>query len=268
LCSVKKVTNIDQYGNANVSGGRDFEYQEVPMNRILRPRKSVPLAIILVLMTGCSLGFGRSSGELPEMHKNLSRTVDLQTGVVQGDLGKAKEAASWLLSRRDAMSFPPSADEFQQRILELASNIAEARDMRTVAAQTGQLAAACGSCHQAFGSGPRFVVGTDAPGGDAQEALMIRHLWAADRMWEGLIGPSEEAWAAGAQAMAQTQPALARAIRTSSAIEVSEAFLGEVNLLANEALEAVGTDQRADAYGRILETCFRCHAPIGILVKK
>jgi cytochrome c553 len=202
------------------------------------------------------------------MHRNLSTTVDIQTGVVQGDLDKAQKAASWLLSREGQMRFPPEAIDFEQAMLENAARIAEAEDLRTVALQAGQLGGSCASCHQAMNRGPRFVIGTDAPGGTTQEAQMIRHLWAADRMWEGLVGPSDEAWIAGARAMAETQPLLARAYRASTSPGEAESFLREVNLLATEAMNAVHLEERSDVYGRLLTTCHRCHSPAGIMVEK
>ena len=89
---------------------------------------------------------------------------------------------------------------------------------------------------------------------------MIRHLWAADRLWEGLVGPSEEAWRAGALAMAETQAELASEFRASSAAGRIGAFLEEVSLLAKEAVDAEGLEDRADVYGRLLGTCDRCHS--------
>jgi cytochrome c553 len=166
------------------------------------------------------------------------------------------------------MRFPPEAIDFEEEMLGIAARIAEAEDLGTVAVQAGQLAGSCGRCHQAMDRGPRFEIGTDAPSGTSQEAQMIRHLWAADRMWEGLIGPSDAAWIAGARAMADTQPSLARAYRASTSPDESESFLREVNLLATEAVNAVDLEDRTDAYGRLLTTCHRCHSPAGTMVQK
>lgn len=226
---------------------------------------SKPTALLLLLALGaCSWGFQESNREIPEMHKNLSRAVDLQTGVIQGDLEKARAAARWILERQELSSFPQSAQSFEAELLGYASNISTATELKAVAAQTGQLAAACGSCHQANGGGPKFVVGSTSPAGDSREAQMLRHLWAADRMWEGLVGPSEEAWTAGAKALAETQPALARAYRESADSRGLEGFLGEVNNLAQEASIASNLADRAEVYGRMLDTCNRCHTSLGI----
>jgi cytochrome c553 len=237
------------------------------MNKLLHPRRVGLLLLTAVVAGGCSWSFGGSDRDVPEMHKNLSRTVDIQTGVVQGDLERAQKAASWLLDREETITFPAEAKVHEKDMLGYASQIVQAQDLEAVAYPAGRLAASCGSCHQASNRGPRFVIGSDSPTGESQEAQMIRHLWAADRMWEGLVGPSEEAWMAGAEAMAETQPALARAFRASTSPGESEDFLREVNLMAKEAMLAEGQQARADVYGRMLTTCHRCHSPMGIMVR-
>jgi cytochrome c553 len=237
------------------------------MNKLLHSSTAGILLLTVTVAGGCTWSFGGSDRDVPEMHRKLSRTVDIQTGVVQGDLERAQKAASWLLSREETMTLPAAAKVHEEEMLGHASEITLALNLETVAAQAGQLAAACGSCHQATNAGPRFVLGSDSPNGGSQEAQMIRHLWAADRMWEGLVGPSEEAWMAGAQAMAETQPALARAFRASTSPGESQDFLEEVNLLAKEAIVAQGQQDRADVYGRMLTTCHQCHSPMRILVK-
>ncbi len=230
------------------------------MNSDIHPAKLVAPFLGMLLVGGCTWGIGGGE-EVPEMHRNLARTVDIQTGVVQGDLEKAQKAAVWLVGREDQMAFSGEGKEYQSAMLHIARRISETEDLSEVALQTGQLAGSCGACHQALGGGPRFAVGTSAPDGDSQEALMVRHLWAADRMWEGLVGPSDEAWEAGARAISETQPALARAHRASTSAEGTGDLLQEVNLLSKEAMEATGLESRANVYGRLLTTCNQCHGP-------
>ena len=238
--------------------------REIPMLQLLRSLVVPPFLAGLVLSTGCMWGMGGGQEEVPPMHRNFSRTVDIQTGVVQGDLERARRAAAWLVEPENRSSFPASAQAYQEEMLRRASGIAAAPDLAAVSAQAGQLAAACGSCHEALDGGPHFVVGSDAPRGQSQEAHMVRHIWAADRMWEGLVGPSEEAWLAGAEALSETGPALAEAFRASLPAGVLAGFLAEVNALANQAMTSSGSDERPDTYGRILDTCHRCHAAIGV----
>jgi len=238
--------------------------REIPMLQLLRSMVAPTLLAGLVLSTGCTWAKGGGQEEVPAMHRNFSRMVDIQTGVVQGDLERATRAAAWLMDPENRSSVPTSAQAYQEEMLRLASVIADAPDLPAVSAQAGRLAAACGSCHEALDGGPRFVVGSDAPRGQSQEAHMVRHIWAADRMWEGLVGPSEEAWLAGAKALSETGPSLAETFRASLPEGVLAGFLAEVNALANQAMTSSGSDERPDTYGRILDTCHRCHAAIGV----
>jgi hypothetical protein len=95
-------------------------------------------------------------------------------------------------------------------------------------------------------------------------ADMQRHLWAADRMWEGLVGPSDTAWQAGVVALADAQLA-------PEAMADDRTLPKEVFALAEQAHEigAKGGDEkdpakRAELYGRYLGTCAACHAEIGV----
>ena len=235
------------------------------MKYTLKLTEAGPLLLTAMLASGCTWGLGQ--GDVPEMHKSLSRAVTIQTAVVLGDLERARKAASWLMDREDKMLVQAGSNGYEKEMLGYAALIATAEDLKTVATQAGRLAATCGSCHQALNEGPRFVVGTDAPGGETQEAQMIRHLWAADRMWEGLVGPSDDAWTAGALALAETAPSLAEAIPAYTRLKESRTILRHVNEVANQAMTVGGLSERAEVYGRMLDTCMRCHAEVGLMEK-
>lgn len=230
-------------------------------------RWAIPPAVILTAAfilpaTACTWGFGGGS-DVPPMHRQFSRTVDIQTGVVLGDLDRAREAGSWLLSQDAGASTAGGAGIYREAMRDHAATIAEAEDLDVVTVEVGRLAASCGSCHQASNGGPRFVAGSDAPEGDSRGAQMILHLWAADRMWEGLVGPSEEAWQAGTRALSELAPTLGWAIRASESPGEASRILQALSRLASEAGKARGQEERGAAYGRILETCRRCHSLSG-----
>jgi cytochrome c553 len=193
------------------------------------------------------------------MHRNFSRTVDIQTGVVRGNLGRAREAANWLLDPANQTVFSGSAQSYQAEMVARAALISEATDLNMVASEAGHLAASCGNCHQAVGGGPNFVVGSEAPGGDSREGHMIRHIWAIDRMWEGLVGPSDDAWRAGAEALALTGPADRESFRSSLPAEDLARYLGRVENLAGTAMNTTASSDRAQIYGQVLGTCIGCH---------
>ena len=228
----------------------------------LQPQKAVILSSILALAAGCTWGLGGEE-DVPVMHRQFSRTVDIQTGVVQSDLERAKEAGAWLVAQNEGSPTSAGTAEYRETMLGHASAIAEAQDLMTVATRMGGLAASCGSCHIATGGGPLFVLGSEPPEGNSRGAQMTLHLWAADRMWEGLVGPSDEAWKAGTEALADLAPNLGWALEMSASPDRAGEILGELTRLATGAVETEGQGARGETYGRILETCRNCHSLAG-----
>ena len=113
------------------------------------------------------------------------------------------------------------------------------------------------------GAGPRFVVGTKSPTGNSQESQMIRHLWAADRMWEGLVGPSDEAWTAGAEGHGR-DPTRSRQ-RTQKSGEYSEVggLLRRGEPPRSGGLNGFRPRGESRHIRRMLDTCNRCHSSVG-----
>jgi cytochrome c556 len=191
------------------------------------------------------------------MHRQLSRVMDIQTGVVLGDMERARSAGAWIATREEQAGFSATTDAHQAEIRGYAALIAQSRDPSTVADRVGHLGAACGSCHQETGGGPHFVVAGPPTVGTTQAGTMVLHLWAADRMWDGLIGPSTDAWMAGtaalSQAWQQAGPAFFAAEGTG--------FLGEAQIhrIAEAAEGATTQEDRAAIYGELLSTCNGCH---------
>ena len=212
---------------------------------------------LVVVLGGCALGMG--GPELSPMHRQFARTMDIHTGVLVGDLERAQAAAKWLLGQTHDSRVPSGVEEYQARLLESAAQIAEEDEAGPIAGQVGQMAAACGNCHRAVDGGPRFAVGSEAGEGGSTARHMIRHLWAVDRMWEGLVGPSEDSWMAGAQALSQEWDGTEDLIRRSASPEQARAFLTRLNRLAGSAVSATTQEARAAVYGDVLKSCVGCH---------
>jgi hypothetical protein len=92
---------------------------------------------------------------------------------------------------------------------------------------------------------------------------MQRHRWAAARLWEGLVVPSDEAWKAGALALSDAP--LSPELLTPGKSPVPK--VGELELsvhdLGRRAQTLVGADARAELYGQALATCSACHQWLG-----
>lgn len=230
-------------------------------------RHTPTLFLSLVLLgllspLGCTWGVSGEK-ETPPMHRSFSRSIDIQTGLVQGDLDRIRSAGTWILDQGSPMGAPSgTADEVETMEAE-ARTLSTAQNLTVAAGAAGRLAASCGGCHVATNGGPNFVVGSEAPGGSSQEDHMIRHLWAVDRMWEGLVGPSEEAWVAGTEALAATSPSILEAIRAEIPPDALEGFLAGVEDAAVGAQEAKGSAERASAYALVVESCTQCHMALG-----
>jgi cytochrome c553 len=224
--------------------------------------------LTLLALTGCSWGFGPGEAEPPEMHRQFSRTVDIQTGVVVGDLARAQEAGAWIATHQDQEALGPDLDAYRAEIRGYAALISQAGDLDTVSRHTGHMAAACGRCHEASSGGPHFVVAGGPPQGSPTAQQMILHLWATDRMWEGLIGPSEESWKAGAEALLDSWDTAQVLRPASSTVNGFARPTARMHRLAQEAAAATTTGARASAYGKVLATCNDCHATEGLMAER
>jgi cytochrome c553 len=142
--------------------------------------------------------------------------------------------------------------------------MATQNEIPELAGSVGQLGAACGACHTAMKAGPRLSVPSAPPtpaAGATPEEHMNRHAWASDRLWEGLIGPSEGSWIVGAAVL--TGPALDFGPPGSASQQVLD-LQAKVTQLATSARETRGLQDRATIYGQLLSTCAECHDILGL----
>jgi cytochrome c553 len=137
-----------------------------------------------------------------------------------------------------------------------------------VARHVGRMAIACGQCHEATAGGPRFVVTAGPAQGSPTAQQMIFHLWAADRMWEGLVGPSEKSWVAGAEALRDAWDTSPLLLPASSTADGQALPVAEMRRLAQEALSATPAEARATVYGKVLTTCKGCHDARGRMAER
>jgi cytochrome c553 len=133
---------------------------------------------------------------------------------------------------------------------------------QTLTAAAGGIAAmgrVCGKCHADHG-GPDvhyYKPEKSTPRSDSFGSRMFRHAWAVERMWEGLTAPSDNAWTAGAAALAQAPSAAPKA---SSALQPGVVqTLTLVRQLGTKAANANSAQAREQVYGELLATCAECH---------
>jgi len=94
---------------------------------------------------------------------------------------------------------------------------------------------------------------------------MQRHQWAMDRLWEGLIGPSDAAWNRGT-AMLSEEPLHAADVSagvTADEADALESIAREIHELGAAGARLTGLNDRSQVYGRILGLCADCHTRVG-----
>jgi hypothetical protein len=190
------------------------------------------------------------------MREHFAAVSELQRAIARGHLDEAKQLADWLGTHDETLldGWKPYVDDLKAS----ASAVRDAKDLPAAAALAGRLARACSKCHEARSATVAFAW---MPAPDDQPTLepqMKRHQWAAARMWEGLVGPSDELWDQGTRMLAATQLDLVAA--GGSGRGDITALARKVNELAKQGAKITDHDERARWYGELLSTCAGCHA--------
>lgn len=192
-------------------------------------------------------------------HARLGKV--LRDAIVRGDLATARDRASELAHLR----FEPGNADWNQRTEVMnaaAATVAQARGVVAAARSIAALAAACGDCHAAHDGPSPEMSSPNEPDAGVVPA-MLRHEWAVTRLWDGLVTPSDEAWAAGAEVLADA--ALAPELLTPGKTPVPRvgALADAVRTHGLEAKKATSVAARRDIYAQTLASCADCHTWLG-----
>jgi cytochrome c553 len=187
------------------------------------------------------------------MHENFDLVRAIEKLLVRGKLDEARNLASAIARAPDEPGlapFAPQAIEVRSR----ASVVATASSVDEALRAEAKLAGACASCHAQAGVLPEFrSPAQPPPDKPSVEARMARHLWATDRLWEGLVGDADDSWRAGLDVLAATP-------LPWKTLDKGRAPLGkQLQRLADDARKAA-RDDRPRAYGEILVACAACHS--------
>jgi len=195
------------------------------------------------------------------MKEHFARATQMQDAVLAGNLSQAQVQARWLASHKEETpaSWQPYAMTFQSE----AGAVADAKTVESAATAVGRMAATCGDCHAAhkakvnIGSTP--VVGK---AGSVKEH-MTAQLEALDRLWDGLMIPSDQAWNEGAKLLAKvavSQKSLQKEglDKADSATVLAESL----RALSASAAKASTKGERSTAYAELLSTCVACHVSV------
>jgi cytochrome c553 len=206
----------------------------------------------------------RSEGLAAHMQEHFVQAKAIQEAVIDGDLEGLKSAAQWVADHQAADSLPEGWEPYVTEMQGAARQALEATDVATAASAAATIAENCGSCHLAVGARPLLVLGDEPPQDPATVPHMLGHLWGADRMWEGLIVPSDVAWANGVAPLAGDPLQPENLSDHAESSDDVRALAIRVHELAAAGREAEGQEARAAIYGEFIATCAACHQMLGI----
>jgi cytochrome c553 len=141
-----------------------------------------------------------------------------------------------------------------------ARQVITSKDLASAAKSVSKMAKTCGNCHLMNEVSLEF--GYDRkPREDLEDVVthMQRHLWATDRLWDGLIGPSDTAWNRGADMLIDA-PLYPSDLTTATdhAVEIND-IARRIHALGGIGTETMTPDARTELYAEILGLCASCH---------
>ncbi|MCA9712563.1 MAG: hypothetical protein KDK70_42435 [Myxococcales bacterium] len=197
------------------------------------------------------------SALVEQMHQRLALVSRIQQATIRGDMARAKAAATELAAvlHTDA---PESFRPFLRAIDGELEVLAQADDLRTVGGAVARVGLGCGRCHEAGAVAiPLPEPPTPQPSADLPASMQV-HRWAADRMWEGLVVPSDDRWIRGST-MFIAIPGCPEATPAEPDAKADPSPCTHAQSLARRGHVTRSLEGRAAIYGRLLSTCAECH---------
>lgn len=194
------------------------------------------------------------------MWKHFERVGDMESAVIDGNLERARSLAGVIAISDSIPGLPANGKPYEAALRDQARIGATAPDLAAAGRSVAGMGRSCGACHAALNRGPRFArtnrpVASEQPVTDA----MLRHRWAMDQMWDGLIGPSDSSWRRGAAAL-QEESTYMELIRPNVPRgDAMRAMAISIRQAGARAQNETDAEQRAIIYGRLLTTCTGCH---------
>ena len=184
--------------------------------------------------------------------------VAMRDAVVRGDLNDLVAPAQWIAEHMTDQELPPDWREPVRSMRATARTVAGSDNLVDAARSLAELAGTCARCHEST-SGPKVYM-TDPPTKTTDvRGRMMRHIWATDRMWDGIVGPSETAWKAGSEVLADAPLDPTDLAPAGTLPDDIGELAKRVHTLGLDAHRASTRVEQVQIYGELLGTCAICH---------
>lgn len=200
------------------------------------------------------------------MHEHLARITEIKSSIIMGELDGVREPAIWLADHEEVAGLPENFEPYIGLMRQYAREVNNAPDLRSAAISVSQMAKTCSNCHLV--NEVEIEFGYDQLPAEWSDTVshMQRHQWAADRLWEGLIAPSETAWNRGADMLVDV-PLHPDDVMNEDSAGVDTEALGQIasriHFFAGQATIAESPAERSELYGELLGLCADCHTRLG-----
>ena len=221
----------------------------------MNPRHGIRLSIALFVLAPATHADDLGG----HMQAQYDAIVRIQSAVIAGSLDATREPAEWLVSKPSPAGLPDGAEAYMDEMRAAASQLLEAGDLSAAAGATARLGMSCGSCHLANDAAVDFETPARPSNKEKTGPHMDRHQWAADRMWEGLVGPSDPAWSRGGNILFEA-PLRGKAIGNDDA---TVQMARRIHQLAANATTVSELSEKAEIYGEFLANCAASHQTLG-----
>lgn len=218
---------------------------------------------ILVLAGACATEEpAEKATTLAELMKvHFVHAEDMRDALVNGDVVNLHARAKSLSQSVEIRDLPPAYREHLDAMRAAAARIDGEYDIRQAARRFADLARACADCHQMTATTPPIKDYPAPPPDTDVSTHMLRHAWAAARMWEGLIAPSDEKWRIGASVVASEPLAPEVFLGRPASNDLTEQAT-RLHELGVKAVNASTQQERAALYSEFIGSCSECHRAV------
>lgn len=193
------------------------------------------------------------------MMDHFAQLTMARDALIAGRIDDAGVALAILSNHEPAVDQPAGWGPHAILLRESAGAGADKRELVPVATALAITATACGACHAASNGGPTFEAPPLPPKTHGPRARMRRHVWAAERLWEALVTPSDDAWRAGLEVL-NRPPLPVHQLPQDRPIPEEVLVMAErIGTLGDRGGQLSRPVDRAGLYAELLGTCARCH---------
>lgn len=190
------------------------------------------------------------------MTDHFTRVREIEEAIIRGDIEAARAPARWIAEHQEVTGLPAGSETYVGEMKNAAKAVASTDSIGNAAVAAASVVSTCGTCHSAIKVTPKMPELTAPTHAAGAQSHMREHQYAVDLMYRGLVAPSGELWAKGAQAL-KAAPLAAQELPKISA-EIAR-FEARVHELADRAINAPDLGAKVAIYGEIVSGCATCH---------